>query len=276
MAAQCLRGRSNPWSTLVSIEVVCSGCGHDLQLSHQMKGVVFDCPQCGKPMIVPYEERLDQPANSTRPLQSANGPPADQPQEAIAKSPAAPPPPPQNRPEFDPRSIVINRSQPAKDSDDGWKAFLGCGAILAIFLGLCFLGSFFLNSNPSDAMIREQLVAGWSRILNENPQRVFNAFHPVGTASHVEVHDVQPALGQGGQKLWAIRFTIFWRGPVQTDGYTTVVTYFDVDSKRNVGTEVLSTNGITNQQAGEFALEFTTGFLEELARQEAVRRQYGN
>lgn len=147
------------------------------------------------------------------------------------------------------------------------------GALVLIFL-CCGVFSVLISqpSQPSAEQLRQRWIGDFTRAMNENKQQIFNSFHPVGTAKQIVVHDVQPQTGTGGQPLLAIRYTIYWEGPVTKDGFTTVLFSYDCDSGRNVGTEVLSTNGVTNEDAGEMMLDFLRGFLNEVGRQEAARR----
>ena len=116
--------------------------------------------------------------------------------------------------------------------------------------------------------LEERLVEKLNTDLNVNRQAVFSEFHPVGTATRVEIHEVQIAWrnNQRSNDLknamgYVVRYTIYWKGPVTNDGFTKVVSAFDLESKRFVRSEILATNGVTNRQAGNAALDFLDGFL---------------
>ena len=90
------------------------------------------------------------------------------------------------------------------------------------------------------------------RAMNENKQNLFKAFHPVGTATKVEVHEVQivwrndrPSKNPNDMLGYGVRFTIYWRGPLTSDGFTKVVALFDNESQRWVQSQILATNGVT-------------------------------
>ena len=55
-----------------------------------------------------------------------------------------------------------------------------------------------------------------------------------------------------------VTFTIYWKGPITSDGYTKVAAHYDAQVQRWTRTTILATNGITNGQANEAA--FNIGF----------------
>jgi hypothetical protein len=180
-----------------------------------------------------------------------------------------------------PPSVDVNASAPPRSRrKSDWKYTYGFGA----FLLVCFCAGLFRNSKPttpagttavaatSAEQVRSQLKSEISNILNANRQQIFQAFHPVGTAQRIEVHDVNAAQGAAGPALLEFRYTIYWRGPVTTDGFTKVSQTYDFESQRCVNTQILATNGITKAEATESAIAFATGFLQEMARQELQRQ----
>ncbi|PAW78330.1 MAG: hypothetical protein B9S32_07315 [Verrucomicrobia bacterium Tous-C9LFEB] len=141
-------------------------------------------------------------------------------------------------------------------------------ALLCLFLACtppCHAGLWsWLRGKKPDEKIKEQS----SEIFNKNKQSLFNSFHPVGTALEVKVHEVQiawkndiPSKDLKNMLGFGIVFTIYWRGPITTDGYTKVYAVYDAQVQRYVGSRVLATNGITNQQATEYAIDFFNGYL---------------
>ena len=145
----------------------------------------------------------------------------------------------------------------------------------AFLVALCFVFAFpssspagifdwFSSKSPEDV-----ITAALQRAMNENKQNLFKAFHPVGTATRVEVHEVKiywrnnrPSKNLNDMLGYDVRFTLYWRGPLTSDGFTKVVMRFDNESKRWVQSQVLATNGVTNEQAGDAAADFLKGLLE--------------
>lgn len=127
---------------------------------------------------------------------------------------------------------------------------------------------FFKSKSPEDTL-KEELHKGF----NSNRQKLFDCFHPVGTAKSVEVHEVKIAWkNDRGTKDaknmlgYTVRFTIYWRGPVTADGFTKVIALFDNESKRYIESKILATNGVTNDQATGAATDFLGGLLEGLMK----------
>lgn len=106
--------------------------------------------------------------------------------------------------------------------------------------------------------VEEVLTASLHQCLNQAKQQLFNGLHPVGTAKGVTVHDVA-IMWKHGQRTnrpqdvqaYTVRYTLYWQGPMTTDGYTKVSATFDTESQRWTAMEILATNGMTNQDAGE-------------------------
>lgn len=107
------------------------------------------------------------------------------------------------------------------------------------------------------------IAAALQQSLNENRQMIFNGFHPVGTAKSVTVHDVvitwkhgQPTNRLNDVQAYNARFTMYWEGPITKDGFTKISATFDAESQRWMAPQILATNGMTNQQAGEALMQF--------------------
>jgi hypothetical protein len=183
--------------------------------------------------------------------------------------------------ELPPSVEVTARARPRAARKSDWKYAYGFGA----FVLVCFCAGLLRNSKSttpagasgaapvaSQEQVRSQLKSEISNILNANRQQVFQAFHPVGTAQRIEVHEVNATQSAAGPALLDFRYTIYWRGPVTTDGFTKVSQTYDFESQRCVNTQILATNGITKAEATESAVAFATGFLQEMARQELQRQ----
>jgi hypothetical protein len=118
--------------------------------------------------------------------------------------------------------------------------------------------------------LREQLQSGFDK----NKQQLFNAFHPVGTAKSVVVHDVSLNGWKHGQATarpdeilgFSIRFTIYWEGPLVKDGFTKVAASWDNESQRWLPGQVLATNGMTNAQATSLFIDIAGAAFAEALR----------
>ena len=105
--------------------------------------------------------------------------------------------------------------------------------------------------------------------------------HPVGTAKSVKVHDVTVDQWKNGNKTnsekdiiqFTVRFTIYWSGPITKDGYTKATQTYDEESDRWIGGKILSTNGVTNTEVKEGAIEFGVGFLQGYLQEKLNQEQ---
>ena len=120
-------------------------------------------------------------------------------------------------------------------------------------------------SAPIEDVLAEELQAAFT----DNKQELFNHIHPVGTATSVKVHDVSVEWKNGVRTnmekdllRFTVRFTIYWQGPITKDGYTKATETYDEESERWIGGQVLSTNGVTNTEVTEGAVNFGVGFLQ--------------
>jgi len=110
----------------------------------------------------------------------------------------------------------------------------------------------------------------------KSKQELFNAFHPIGTAKSVVVHDVSIVGWKRGKVTGrnedilqlTVRFTIYWEGPITKDGFTKVGATWDGESQRWLPGQILATNGMTNSQATEAFIDIAGAALAE-----ALRRQ---
>jgi hypothetical protein len=133
------------------------------------------------------------------------------------------------------------------------------------FAGLVAFGA-YRAFHAANADPKQQLVAIFTDRLNSEKQKVFNALHPVGTANSIVVHEVNVIGATAGQKHAEIRFTVFWSGPVTSDGFTKVRVTYDPEIGRYIDHEILATNGLTNAQTKQMGIDFLTGFLEGMVQ----------
>ena len=124
-------------------------------------------------------------------------------------------------------------------------------AVWLIFLALTMPASSF--GWPWSQTPEQEITSLISKDLNRNKQAIFAAFHPVGTAKKIEVHNVQ-LLRNGGNAV-SIRFTIYWQGPITDDGFTKVQAVYDLEVNRWTSSQVLATNGVTNAQTNRAAFD---------------------
>jgi hypothetical protein len=93
--------------------------------------------------------------------------------------------------------------------------------------------------------------------LNSMKQELFDAIHPVGTAKSVRLNSIIE-----NPPYVDIRVTLYWEGPVTTDGYTKVAFRLDSEVERITALEVEDTNGLTNQDIGFAAGAILGGLLQ--------------
>ena len=87
--------------------------------------------------------------------------------------------------------------------------------------------------------------------------RIFENIHPIGTAKSVIVHDVTITSWKPGHTArrledvlqFTVRYTLYWKSPLTTDGYTKVSETFDTETQRYVQGQLLETNGMTKDDA---------------------------
>lgn len=132
------------------------------------------------------------------------------------------------------------------------------------FLAVLVLISLILTSCGG---LKEDLVQVYTEHMNSDRQAIFKQLHPVGTAHSVVVHDVDiqwrggAATGhQEDIQGTIVTFTIYWEGPVTSDGYTKVAVLHDWEVNRFTDGQILATNGITNGDA-MYGIGWAAGFL---------------
>lgn len=119
--------------------------------------------------------------------------------------------------------------------------------------------------NPKD--VEAELAAKIQRDLNNNRDKFFHKIHPVGKATSIKVHEVKShwktAKPRNLDDLvgFDVRYTIFWDGPIQKDGFTKLISTYDAEVERYVDTSIIATSGITNDDAVNASISFLTGLL---------------
>ncbi len=185
--------------------------------------------------------------------------------------PVRPPPPPLQNYQVTPRNNRSNRS----NYDWLWKGGAICAGlvIMGLFL-IALLGAFMggdgnaswetasggsgspLKSSvpPVERMLEDR----WRSVLSSAKQEVFDTFHPVGRATGVELHAVEVKWKNSIRtnrlediEGMGIRYSVFWEGPLTKDGYTKLYSVYDAELGRLIGSEILATNGITNNDVAE-------------------------
>jgi hypothetical protein len=135
-------------------------------------------------------------------------------------------------------------------------------------------------SATAQPRIEQVLGAEIQKDLNQNKQKLFTNIHPVGTAKSVTLHDVTVTAWKRGQdtnrfedvQQFTVRFTLYWEGPITKDGYTKIASTYDVESQRYTSGQILATNGMTNQDAGNAALGLFGTWLQYEAEKEGAEK----
>lgn len=224
-------------SIIMTIKITCPHCDQPIEAPGEVLGTIVACPTCAR------EFHVGQPPTTVQ------APPAQpsKPRSATAKK------------------VLL------------FSAF-GCGAVIVSVVGFVILVAILSSSgqpgssSPSLSVppLIEGVLAGVAQNgFNANKQALFDSFHPVGTAKTVTVHDVSingwkhghPSDDANDIQQFTVRFTIYWEGPITTDGYTKISAVFDVETGRYVASQVLATNGITNKDAGDALLEIGGALL---------------
>lgn len=124
--------------------------------------------------------------------------------------------------------------------------------------------------NPKD--VEAELAARIQRDLSNNKDKFFNKIHPVGKATSIKVHEVKSHWKTTKPRDlddlvgFDVRYTIFWDGPIQKDGFTKLISTYDAEVGRYVDTNIIATSGITNDDAVNASISFLTGFVQGMAQ----------
>jgi len=149
--------------------------------------------------------------------------------------------------------LFLKGELPSLDKKKWWKT---PGAIAVGALAILLL--FF---QPGGARERD-LTQEFQAAMEGDKQMLFNWAHPIGDAKSIKVHDVKLEEGSHGRQA-AVRFTIYWEGPLTKDGFTKVLGIYDFETGRWVRGEVLETNGTTNAQVLDGITEFIGAALSQ-------------
>jgi hypothetical protein len=154
---------------------------------------------------------------------------------------------------------------------------LGCAGISAIFLLLVIAVALVSSDGGSGTgsscatstrRVEDDIAAQHQAAANQNKQQIFDLIHPIGTAKSVTVHDVTITNWKRGQATnrfddvlqYTVRFTLYWQGPITTDGYTKITQTVDKETGRNI-IQILATNGFTKKEVGEALGELVGALL---------------
>jgi hypothetical protein len=167
-----------------------------------------------------------------------------------------------------------------------WQSWWLWGAVGVVLVGYLASGSRAPEKDPAapvdpvqsarevEEACATRLQSDLQAALEKSKQEFFNAFHPIGTAKSVVVHDVSivgwkrgKATGRDEDILQlTMRFTIYWEGPITKDGFTKVGATWDGESQRWLPPQLLATNGMTNSQATEAFIDIAGAALAEALR----------
>lgn len=124
------------------------------------------------------------------------------------------------------------------------------------------------NRYPEE--LQASLTAHVTERLKANKQRLFDGFHPTGRATDVKVNEVKVRWKDGAlRRQWedvesyAVRFVLYWQGPITTDGYSEIELLYDAAIDRIVSQRVLRTNGITRDDLSSAAGELAADLLRQ-------------
>lgn len=131
------------------------------------------------------------------------------------------------------------------------------------------------SSTAPSQRIEDLIAAQIQAAVTANKQQIFDRIHPIGEAQSVKVHDVTITSWKHGQATntpddilqFTVRYTLYWKGPITTDGYTKITETFDTETGRYINSQILATNGSTNQEVGEAIGYFGGALLLEALRQ---------
>lgn len=121
--------------------------------------------------------------------------------------------------------------------------------------------------------LEAELGAMLTAFVAEQRQQIFNALHPTGTVTDSKVHEAKVTKWRKGVATnrpediaeFVVRYTIYWEGPVTRDGFTKIAQTYDAEVGRYIRSEILATNGITNEEAAQAA-----GFVFGAALRHAI------
>ncbi len=121
--------------------------------------------------------------------------------------------------------------------------------------------------------LEQALAAELNGVVSERKQEIFDAFHPTGRATSAKVHELRITKWKKDRPTnlpediteFVVSFTVYWEGPLTTDGFTKIASLYDAEVGRYTRSEILATNGITKDEASE-----ALGFMAGLAIKQAL------
>lgn len=111
---------------------------------------------------------------------------------------------------------------------------------------------------PPAPPIERLLERRWRVFLANSGQQIFNEIHPVGEVTGTKLHELE-VKWKGGVRTnreadiaaIAVRYSVFWEGPINKEGYTKLLSVYDAELERITATDLLASNGITNSDVME-------------------------
>ena len=147
---------------------------------------------------------------------------------------------------------------------------LGGPAIVGIFVAFWLIKGCSSTPGGVEAQLEEKIQGE----LSANMQALFKSIHPIGSATGVKVEDVTINAWKSGSptnrlrdvREFTLHYVLYWKGPIQNDGFTEIESVYDVDQGGLIGSRILATNGTTNPEAEKAVLAFGLGILGEAIR----------
>lgn len=111
---------------------------------------------------------------------------------------------------------------------------------------------------PEEPPIEKILERRWRVYIRDAGQDIFNSIHPVGRATGTKLHDLEVKWRndirtnrESDILAIGVRYSVTWEGPINKDGFTKLYSVYDAELERIIGTDLLATNGVTNEDVGE-------------------------
>jgi hypothetical protein len=113
-------------------------------------------------------------------------------------------------------------------------------------------------AEPPQPSIEEVLEGKWRIALFNARQEIFDGLHPIGRATDARFHSLEIKWKDNVRTNrekdilgMAVRYTVFWEGPVNKEGFTKLFSVYDVEVGRIIATDILATNGVTTSEVAE-------------------------
>ena len=115
---------------------------------------------------------------------------------------------------------------------------------------------------------QEEVTKQMTSLVNTSRQALIEKWHLLAASKKVEIHEVVMLNRNGAPTKSAkemtgcvIRCTIRWEGPINKDGYTKLILFYDNEVQRFTASRVISTNGVLNSDAADGAKAILDTFL---------------